>query len=66
VTYRIKPGRDFHTRHDLEYLRATTRRFLGEEAAIESDIVGELPAEPSGKFLFSRSTVAPGFLVPTK
>jgi phenylacetate-CoA ligase len=66
VTYRIKPGRDFHTRHDLEYLRATTRRFLGEEAAIESEIVKELPAEPSGKFLFSRSTVAPGFLVTTK
>jgi phenylacetate-CoA ligase len=66
VTYRIKPGRDFHYQSDLEYLRTTTRRFLGEEAAIESEVVEELPAEPSGKFLFSRSTVAPGFLVPAK
>ncbi len=66
VMYRIKPGRDFHHQNDLEYLQTTTRLFLGEEAAIESEIVEELPAEPSGKFLFSRSTVAPGFLVTTR
>jgi phenylacetate-CoA ligase len=62
VTYRIKPGRDFNAESDLEYLRRTTRRYLGAEATIESEVVEELPAEPSGKFLFSRSTVAPGFL----
>jgi len=62
VTYRIKPGRDFHPERDLDYLRTATRRYLGEEAAIDSEVVEELPAEPSGKFLFSRSTVAPGFL----
>ncbi|HTU22956.1 MAG TPA: hypothetical protein VMG10_33265 [Gemmataceae bacterium] len=66
VTYRIKPGRDFHHEHDLEYLRTTTRRYLGAEARIDSEVVAELPAEPSGKFLFSRSSVAPGFLVPSK
>jgi phenylacetate-CoA ligase len=66
VTYRIKPGRDFHHRRDLEYLRATTRHFLGEGAVIDSEVVEDLPAEPSGKFLFSRSTVAPGFLVTTQ
>ena len=66
VTYRIKPGRDFQRERDLEYLRQTTRRYLGDEASIDSEIVAELPAEPSGKFLFSRSTVAPGFLVTTK
>jgi phenylacetate-CoA ligase len=63
VTYRIKPGRDFHPERDLDYLRTTTRRYLGAEAAIENEVVQELPTEPSGKFLFSRSTVAPGFLV---
>ncbi|HEY7155077.1 MAG TPA: hypothetical protein VH575_14030 [Gemmataceae bacterium] len=66
VTYRIRPGRDFHPERDLDYLRTTTRQHLGEEAAIDSEVVQELPAEPSGKFLFSRSTVAPGFLVTSK
>ncbi|MGH7222908.1 MAG: phenylacetate--CoA ligase family protein, partial [Gemmataceae bacterium] len=65
VTYRIKPGRDFHHESDLEYLRTTTRRYLGAEARIDSEMVEELPAEPSGKFLFSRSSVAPGFLAPS-
>ncbi len=62
VTYRIKPGRDFQPKLDVEYLRTTTRRYLGGEAVIASEVVEELPAEPSGKFLFSRSTVAPDFL----
>jgi phenylacetate-CoA ligase len=65
VTYRIKPGRDFHHKRDLEYLRMTTRRYLGVQARIDSEVVEELPAEPSGKFLFSRSTVAPDFLSPS-
>jgi phenylacetate-CoA ligase len=63
VTYRIKPGRDFNTNGDLEYLRSTTRRYLGDSTRIDSELVQELPAEPSGKFLFSRSTVSPRFLV---
>jgi phenylacetate-CoA ligase len=62
VTYRIKPGRNFNQLRDLEYLRTTTRRYLGAEAEIASEVVQELPAAPSGKFLFSRSTVAPCFL----
>jgi phenylacetate-CoA ligase len=62
VIYRIKPGRDFHYERDLEYLRTTTRRYLGAETRIDSEVVEELPAESSGKFLFSRSTVAPSFL----
>jgi phenylacetate-CoA ligase len=65
VTYRIKPGRDFHHERDLEYLRSTTRRYLGAEMRIDSEVVDEMPAEPSGKFLFSRSTVAPSFLAPS-
>jgi phenylacetate-CoA ligase len=66
LTYRIKPGRDFHRLRDLEYLRATTRQYLGEQMEIDNEIVEELPAEPSGKFLFSRSTVVPRFLAATK
>jgi phenylacetate-CoA ligase len=64
VTYRIKPGRDFQYKRDLEYLRMTTRRYLGVAAKIDGEVVEELPAEPSGKFLFSRSSVAPDFLSP--
>jgi hypothetical protein len=62
VTYRIKPGRDFHGERDLEYLRSTTRLHLGAAAKIDSEIVEELPSELSGKFLFSRSTVSSQFL----
>jgi phenylacetate-CoA ligase len=66
VTYRIKPGRDFNRLHDLEYLQKMTRCYLGAETQIDSEVVEDLPAEPSGKFLFSRSTVAPDFLVASK
>jgi phenylacetate-CoA ligase len=62
VRYRIKPGRDFRPAADLEYLRDATRRFLGDGAAVDSETVADLSAEPSGKFLFSRSTVTPSFL----
>lgn len=62
VTYRIKPGRDFHREQDLDYLRTTTRRYLGAEASIDVEIVDKLSAETSGKFLFSRSSVTPSFL----
>lgn len=66
VTYRIKPGRDFSPESDLDYLRETTRQYLGAEAVVDNEVVPDLPAEPSGKFLFSRSTVTPGFLVTTE
>jgi phenylacetate-CoA ligase len=62
VTYRIKPGRDFNLLRDLEYLQKATRRYLGAQTQIDSEVVEELPTEASGKFLFSRSTVAPHFL----
>jgi phenylacetate-CoA ligase len=65
VTYRIKPGRAFHRERDLAYLQAATRQHLGAAATIDSEIVEDLPTEPSGKFLFSRSTVTPRFLAPT-
>ena len=56
VVYRIRPGRDFDPIADGEYLREATRRHLGDGAVCEWEVVDELPAEPSGKFLFSRST----------
>jgi phenylacetate-CoA ligase len=62
VVYRLKPGRDFRPADDLDYLGRATRRFLGEAAQMGSEIVEALPPEPSGKFLFSRSTVTPDFL----
>ncbi len=63
--WRLKPGRGFRPAEDLDYLRHATRRFLGERAVVESEVVDALPAEPSGKFLFSRSTVTPAFLATT-
>jgi phenylacetate-CoA ligase len=62
VLYRVRPGRDFDADTDLAYLRAATRRHLGERAEADAELVDALPAEPSGKFLFSRSTVTPHFL----
>ena len=62
VVYRLRPGRDFDPEADGQYLREATRRHLGEGAVCDWEAVDEMPAEPSGKFLFSRSTVAPGFL----
>ncbi len=62
VLYRIRPGSGFHYRDDLEYIRRATGRYLGEGTVVDAEVVRELPAEPSGKFLFSRSSVAPEFL----
>ena len=62
VTYRVKPGRDFCRAEDADYLRCASRQHLGERTEVEVEIVDDLPAEPSGKFLFSRSTVTPEFL----
>ena len=55
----LRPGRGFDPAADGDYLRDATRRHLGEGAASTVEVVDELPAEPSGKFLFSCSTVTP-------
>jgi phenylacetate-CoA ligase len=62
VCYRIRPGPQFDPAGDRAYLERETRRHLGEGAEVTTQLVESLPAEPSGKFLFSRSTVAPDFL----
>ncbi len=64
VTYRVKPGPGFQADADGAYLRAATRRYLGEPADAALEIVAELPRAPSGKFQFSRSSVTPAFLGP--
>jgi phenylacetate-CoA ligase len=62
LLYRIKRGQAFRERADLDYLQETSRRYLGEETVIDWEFVDELPPEPSGKFLFSRSSVVPEYL----
>ena len=64
VVFRVKPGLGFGPENDLDYLRSAAREYLGAETRVAMEIVAHLPAEPSGKFLFSRSTVAPDFLKP--
>ena len=43
-------------------LEDPSRPYLGDAVVVRWEQVDELPCELSGKFLFSRSTVAPGFL----
>jgi phenylacetate-CoA ligase len=62
VRYRIKRSAAFNAIADLDYLRRTTRTHLGAETIVEVEYVEDLPNEPSGKFLFSRSSVTPAFL----
>jgi phenylacetate-CoA ligase len=62
VLYRVKPGHDFDERRDLEFLRQATCRYLGADTVVEHELVADLPSEPSGKFLFCRSSITPEFL----
>jgi phenylacetate-coenzyme A ligase PaaK-like adenylate-forming protein len=62
IVYRIRPGRDFSPADDLAYLDQTTRHYLSKGTTTAWELVDELPSEASGKFLFSRSSVAPAFL----
>jgi phenylacetate-CoA ligase len=62
VVYQVVPGPSFDPAADGEYLRRATREHLGAAATAGVEPVAELPASPSGKFVFSRSLVAPAFL----
>ena len=62
VTWKLCPGPDFDAQADGEYLRRATRKYLGAAATADIEPVRELSAAPSGKFLFSCSTVTPDFL----
>src|SRR5262249_43349965 len=60
--FRIKPGKLFREAEDGEFLRETARKYLGETTLADWELVNELTSESSGKFLFCKSTVSPGFL----
>jgi phenylacetate-CoA ligase len=62
ILFRIRRGPEFREVDDLGYLEASTRRYLGAGMTIEHEFVNELEPEPSGKFLFSRSSLAPEYL----
>jgi phenylacetate-CoA ligase len=62
LTWKLRPGPGFNLQADGEYLRRATREHLGAGATAEIELVDELPASPSGKFLFSCSSVTPDFL----
>jgi phenylacetate-CoA ligase len=61
VTYRLCPGPGFDAVIDGEYLAQATREHLGNVATMDIEVVAELPRAPSGKFVFSRSSVVPEF-----
>lgn len=58
VFFRIRPGAAFRNPTDLEWLERTTRQYLGDDTEVDWEFAEELKAEPSGKFLFCRSSVA--------
>jgi phenylacetate-CoA ligase len=62
IVYRIRPGRKFDQAEDFAYLERASREYLGKQVKVGFTLVDALPAESSGKFLFSRSTVTPSFL----
>jgi phenylacetate-CoA ligase len=62
VRFRIKPGPRFQDPGDVDFLRETARTYLGEDTDVDWELVADLPSEPSGKYLFCQSSVAPGFL----
>jgi phenylacetate-CoA ligase len=62
LIYKLRPGPGFDAVADLDYLRRATREHLGAQASAEVELVQEFPVGPSGKFLFSCSSVTPDFL----
>ena len=64
ITFRIKPGPGFSDQTDLKYLVQAAQKYLGDNTQVDWEFVAELPPQPSGKYLFSRSKVVPDFLKP--
>jgi len=58
VTYRIAPREGTTaSQSDLDFLREATDKYIGPDSQTEFQFVEELMPEPSGKFIFCRSTV---------
>jgi phenylacetate-CoA ligase len=49
---------------DLDFLRDSTKRYVGSDMHVKIELVEQLAAEPSGKFIFCRSSVAAGSTSP--
>jgi phenylacetate-CoA ligase len=63
ILFRIKPGLHFESHRDFAYIKEASQRYLGPDLKVDFTLVDEeLAAEPSGKFIFSRSTVTPSYL----
>jgi phenylacetate-CoA ligase len=62
LTWKVRPASGFDPQADVEYLRRATSEHLGAKASADVELVEDFPASPSGKFLFSCSSVTPGFL----
>lgn len=62
IEYRVKPGPRFDPVADIAYLKESSKKYLGVDTEVEVNLVDELPVEPSGKFLFSHSSVTPTWL----
>lgn len=55
--FRVVPGPGFDQAADEAFLREAARRYLGAAARVRLEVVGEVPLSPSGKYLFSQSSV---------
>jgi len=63
VLYKIAPAEGRRVANtDLQFLETETRRYVGNDTKVDYEFVEELAPEPSGKFLFCRSTAACDFL----
>jgi phenylacetate-CoA ligase len=57
LTWKVRPGSGFDLTSDREYLCRATREYLGVQATADVEPVRDFPPTPSGKFLFSQSSV---------
>ncbi len=65
LTYKIAPSQGTSTAEaDLEFLRASTKKYLGDATRVDFQFVEEIASETSGKFMFCRSSVAADTMVP--
>jgi phenylacetate-CoA ligase len=63
VLYKIAAdGRRDISPSDLKFLQTETKRYVGSDTKVEYELVERLRPEPSGKYLFCRSSVACDFL----
>jgi len=63
VLYKIAPGDGASPGEaDVAFLERETKRYLGSDTEVDYELVDAISAEPSGKFLFCRSTAPCSFL----